>query len=184
MNKPSIEHRPRSRGFSLLELLATLAIIAVVSAAAAPSFQQLIAKYRVAGERSALKGAILTARDTGRNGAAATLCASTNGSTCTTSAWRDGYIVFTDGGAKGVVDGADRILLAGQAAKPNLSIAATDFASGTAFTDTVIQFGTDGVASVTTPVLFTLCQTGVTPQQVVVRRNGNITSPKATGICP
>lgn len=48
MNKPRICHPPRRRaGFTLVELMVTVSIAAVLAAIAAPSFQQLIAGQRM-----------------------------------------------------------------------------------------------------------------------------------------
>ena len=48
MNKPRICHSPRrSLGFTLVELMVTVSIAAVLAALAVPSFQQLIASQRM-----------------------------------------------------------------------------------------------------------------------------------------
>lgn len=54
--------RPAAHGFTLPELLATVAILAVLSAMAAPSFSSLIATVRARGASSELYASLMRAR--------------------------------------------------------------------------------------------------------------------------
>ncbi len=53
---------PRSTGFTLLESLLCLAILAALAALAAPSFQAMLTKHRVGAARTELVAAIQWAR--------------------------------------------------------------------------------------------------------------------------
>lgn len=84
------------RAFSLIELIATVVIMAIIFALAAPPFQQLIQNNRTAAVAEDMMGAINFARaEALRRGGYVSLCASNNGTSCTGS-WEDGMIVVAD----------------------------------------------------------------------------------------
>ena len=116
----SVAHTP-SRGFTLIELMVTLAVAAVLATLAAPFLRDFVTKNRAAGISNELTGAILRARNEAvtRN-ACVSLCASDDASdeTPTCSAgdnWQDGWIVFVNPGCDSSVTGpedAEDLLLA------------------------------------------------------------------------
>src|SRR5690606_25299093 len=87
------------RAFSLVELIATLAIMAIVFAVASPPFQQQVQNNRTAAVAEDVLGAINFARvEALRRGSYVSVCASSNGTSCTGN-WEDGMIVFADSAA-------------------------------------------------------------------------------------
>ncbi|MBX2857638.1 MAG: GspH/FimT family pseudopilin [Cellvibrionaceae bacterium] len=94
------------QGFTLLELLFTVLIVAVLAGLAAPSFNRLILINKVQSETQGLYIDIAFARSeaVSRN-KFISICASVDGLTCNGSnRWSDGWIVFEDDGAGGVAD--------------------------------------------------------------------------------
>jgi len=87
---------PAASGFSLLELLLTVTLAAVVLAAAIPSFDALIARQRQAAEIGALFHAIHLARkESMTRRRVVSLCPSTNGRECEPGRdWSAGWILF------------------------------------------------------------------------------------------
>ena len=72
------------RGFTLLELLVTVAVIAIVAGLAAPSFANLIRNGRLTSAANEMVAMLQTARSAAiTNRANATVCPSTDGETCT-----------------------------------------------------------------------------------------------------
>lgn len=90
----------KSSGFTLIELMVTLAVAAIALGIAIPSFNDAIANNRSAGLGTELLAAINYARsESVKQGKRVTLCPSENGTSCLESAtgWPKGWLVFVDG---------------------------------------------------------------------------------------
>jgi len=84
------------RGFTLLELLTTMTVIAVLLTVGVPSFLDVVRNNRAATNANDLVSALSIARSEAiRRGARIGVCRSSDGATCT-GTWADGWIVFTD----------------------------------------------------------------------------------------
>ena len=84
-----------TRGFTLVELLITLAIAGMLAALGAPAFGNLLARTRNAGAEAALANTLRHARSTAvlRN-TRILVCPSRDGARCTPDAdWQHGWLV-------------------------------------------------------------------------------------------
>lgn len=101
-----------SSGFTLLELITAMGIVAILATIGVPSFRYVTSSSRVASEVNALLRDMQYARSEAiRQGLRISVCVSSDGATCTGgSAWQQGWLVFTDGGAQGTIDGTDAVL--------------------------------------------------------------------------
>ena len=92
MNKQGI-----NGGFTLIELMVTLAIVAIVATLAVPSFRVFVQNNRLTAQNNALITALNIARsEAGKRRQTITVCASSNGTGCNTSQWELGWLVFSD----------------------------------------------------------------------------------------
>ena len=93
-----------SRGFTLLEVVVTMAIAAILMGLALPSFAKLINKNRLSATTSDFVIALNTARvEAVRQGQRVTLCPSNNNTQCGGS-WENGWIIFNDPNRNATVD--------------------------------------------------------------------------------
>lgn len=88
----------RQRGFSLTELVMVMAIVAILLAIGVPSYRYIGNSYRMSSEVNGLLGDLMLARaEAIKEGQPVTVCASTNGTTCSGStAWQNGWIVWSN----------------------------------------------------------------------------------------
>lgn len=98
----------RQRGFTLTELIITLAVAAIVLTIGVPAFQSTIRSTRIVTHTNDFISSINLARSEGiKRGRRVVLCKSSNGTSCTTSGnWEQGWIVFVDVNNNAAVDTA------------------------------------------------------------------------------
>lgn len=105
----------RAQGVTLIELMTTIGIVAILSAVAAPSFSNL--RYdseRTSEVNGLLHGVFFARSESIKRAQVVTLCKSRDGSNCAPNAsWHDGWIVFvnTDHDDTPVRDPGEEILL-------------------------------------------------------------------------
>lgn len=103
----------RQLGFTLVELLITVAIAAILVALAAPNFREMLVKRSVQAAAEALASDMRFARSEALKRSNRTVvCRSTDGATCTAvvGSWSEGWIVFVDADSNNSVSAGDDML--------------------------------------------------------------------------
>lgn len=136
-------------GFSLIELLVTIAIVAILLAVAFPSFQGSLRSNRVATSTNEFMGSLALARtEAVRSTNGAGLCAANvAGDTCVDSTdWSNGWLVWTDSDDTLGYDPATDELVRHVQAKTGVTLEVPAATAGT-FTNQIIFNARGGVAN-------------------------------------
>ncbi|MBK6727807.1 MAG: GspH/FimT family pseudopilin [Xanthomonadales bacterium] len=163
--------RSRQAGVTLLELIVTVIIAAILVALALPSFQSTINSSRVSGPANEIVSTLQLARmEAFRRGERTVVCRSENADTaapsCTTSAgnW-GGWLAFVDVDANGNVNGTDVVLRATTVNAPAVVVPSPLISSGS----NSIVFRADGLARASSGALLVakvrVCVPTTTPPQ-------------------
>ncbi len=100
----------RVRGFTLVELMVTVAVLAVLMAIGYPSFQSTLRSNRVAtGSNELMAGFALARSEAIRNTRSSGLCPSSDGSSCGQD-WSAGWLVWEDRDSDGLLGSGETVL--------------------------------------------------------------------------
>jgi type IV fimbrial biogenesis protein FimT len=174
----------KQTGFTLIELMVTLSVLAILLTIGIPNLQMFIQNSRLQSQSTALVGDFNYARSEAvRRGSPMAVCASADGATCSGAlTWETGWIVFNDANTNSDVDVGEQPLRAAPALGGNNTLRA-----GRA----LIRFDAQGY-SVGFPTTFSACDIrgaglarGVVLSQQGRVRSGKATEPEfAAVVCP
>ena len=114
------------RGFTLVELVLTLTVAAILVAIAIPQLGQFLRSHRLSTDVNDLVADISYARSEGlKRTINVGVCKSDNRATCTASgSWASGWIVFVDADSSGGWTAGDQVLRAHDPLPASISVAA------------------------------------------------------------
>lgn len=125
--------RYKAQGFTLVELMVTIAVVAILAAVAFPSFRSTMRSNQMATSTNELLAAISLARSEAiRNNGGGGVCASRAGATCDGS-WNDGVMAYGDADGSGTFSDGDTVLRFSQGRRTLQINTAVSPTSGIAF---------------------------------------------------
>ncbi len=174
-------------GFSIVELMVTLAIAGILLAVALPSFTTMIIGNNLSSQSNDLMSDLGLARsEAAKIGARVTLCISSDGASCTAgSDWSSGRIVFIDAPPYGTVDvvdvshtAADLILKVSKPSRGGNTLVSS-FSTG------YVQYLGSGITNLSgVSNAFTLCHSGSIGRIVTISVTGRAHGDLTASNCP
>lgn len=138
-------------GFSLIELLVVVLIVAIVAGLALPGFQRTLASNRLVSQHNELLAGLSLARSEAiRRNTPVALCAANAAQSACQTAWGRDWLVWQDTDADGTVDADETILQVG-GVTANEVISAPENSA-----DTVFRFSPRGLRALPTATTATL----------------------------
>ncbi len=154
-----------NKGFTLIELMVTLAVAAIVLTIAVPSFTTTVQNNRLSTQLNELVGSLHLARSEAiKRRVTMTVCGSTDQSSCNTSNWENGWLVFADTDEDGAVDAGETIVAVYENAGGNYTLRTNAFSSSQ-----FIQYALAG--DIDSAGTFTLCDSRGTTNARAVNIN-------------
>ncbi len=144
----------KTSGFTLLELVIIVTILALTMAFAAPGMMTLIADNRISSNVNDYVAALQFAKtEAAARLSPVSICKSNNNQdNCNAGGdWQQGWIVFTDDNANGTLDGGEQILLVHEALDQRITF------GGTAQIQDFITYQPSGTTSITSAQVLIMC---------------------------
>ncbi len=158
--------RPRVRGFTIIELMLTIAVLAVLLALGVPNLQQAIINNRLTTEVNSLVAGLQYARSEAlRRNAVVAIGAAGNDWTST------GWKVWIDADNDGTADSGETVLRSQSAPASSYTIKPP---SSVTTSPAALRFSPNGSLQNSSPLITEICKSGVVGRVVTVTLVGQV----------
>lgn len=174
--------KQRMAGFTLVEMMVVIAIVAILSAVSIPSFLGTLQSFRAQSTASNFRSDLQFSRSEAiKQGLPVTMCVSTNGSNCTGgTSWQNGWIIFADPNADKTVGTLIRL----QKTMPGSdTLVADQSVSALTFSRDGFVIGLPGTGDVTFAVRSTPVNASATRCVAIGKTGRSVTQQAGTGAC-
>ena len=178
-------------GFTLVELLVTITVVAVLATLGLPAFNGFIQNNRtISTSNSFLKALTVARSEAAKRNRPVTICTSADGQNCLVGAaatqWENGWLVFADTDNDGIVDVNEDVVLANPGLAANFTL--RDATPGSVFGSN-FTFGPTGETGITIPPgdVFRLCRPDgdiTTSRNIVLNNVGRARIVEGVTACP
>jgi type IV fimbrial biogenesis protein FimT len=179
----------RVSGVTLIELMMTVVVVALLMGIAIPSFQYVTNANRMASEVNGLLGDMQLARGEAiKEGQTVVICSSTDAATCAGSnSWKTGWIVFSDLNANGTWDTGEPIWRVQKAFKGSDTLNASNSINAVSFNREGFSPGANVITITlhdsTSNSKWTRCLKISTVGMLITTRYSTATTPAWPGAC-
>ncbi|MBS0214690.1 MAG: GspH/FimT family pseudopilin [Proteobacteria bacterium] len=167
--------KPQS-GFTLIELMACLAIVTLIAGIGGPSLNRLLRQHRAGTALNALTADLALARVAAiSRGKAVTACPSRDAATCMDDLdWTEGWLVFVDGDNDRRLGAGEQVLATQQASRtPGLQLRSTAGRASLRYLPSGFSYGSNAT--------ITACLDGRAYGALVVNNAGRVRVDRAIG---
>jgi type IV fimbrial biogenesis protein FimT len=167
---------PRAAGFTIIELMFVVALIAVLLGIGAPAMTTMVANNRISTVASDLLTDFTFARATAISRSQRVgICASNDQATCNGSSWQQGWMIYVDANSNGDFDVATETIVRVHDALPSgLTVTATPPALD-------VVFRPSGPADAARS--FLVCKTGFIGRTIAINATGRPLSTPTSSNC-
>lgn len=170
------------QGFTLIELMITIAIAAILLTVAVPGMQNFIIENRMTTLSNELVTDLLVAKSEAvRRSVRVAVCVrNTAGDACNVGgSWTDGWIAFTDANSNGIVDAGETVLKVHAPMPTGVVMTAP-----TISTPNIVTYSPSGALAPLAAITFNLCRTGYLGRNIDVSTTGRTSTARTALVCP
>lgn len=177
-----------NKGFTLIEMMITLVIAAILITAAVPNFKEFIINNKLTTQVNAFITALHVARaEAIKRNLAVTVCKSEDGASCSDNAngFEQGWLIFTDQQNRGTVDVSETVINFNQGMPQGMSLKCINKETDALCQDgeKKITYGIGGTSA--SNMTLRLCQQGSqTGRRIFINTTGRVRVDPAKYQCP
>jgi type IV fimbrial biogenesis protein FimT len=181
MKHPKTISAIASSGFTIIELMLTISVLAVLLAIGVPAFNEVVRNNRTAAQTNEFVGALSLARsEATKRGMPVAVCAANAAQSACDAAnaatWANGWLVFTDlTGTVGAFDGTDELLQRSRPITAGITLSSNNIG--------FMRYAPSGLPTQAVDIAFSVIHdqcSGINRRNVTIERTGRLNTAKVS----